>query len=93
MSEKYNFLFFIIDKLKLFEFNLLKFIKREEQLKRRQKYKVIKENKTIKKIKTIYLNEIINSIIIHLGKNPKKGGRPPKDNKGIIITNFIKKFL
>lgn len=32
--------------------------------------------------------EINISIIIHLGKNPTKGGRPPKDNKGIKIIIF-----
>jgi len=25
------------------------------------------------------------SIVIHFGKNPKNGGRPPKDNRGIEI--------
>lgn len=27
-------------------------------------------------------------IIIHLGKNPKNGGKPPKDRKLIINENF-----
>lgn len=27
--------------------------------------------------------------VIHLGKNPKKGGNPPKDKKFIIKNNFI----
>lgn len=33
------------------------------------------------------------SITIHLGKNPKKGGRPPKDRKGkniIVLIKFLK---
>lgn len=30
------------------------------------------------------------SIIIHLGKNPKNGGNPPKDKSGIKIIVFIK---
>lgn len=30
------------------------------------------------------------SIISHLGKNPKNGGRPPKDKRGIKIIVFIK---
>lgn len=33
---------------------------------------------------------INRSIIIHFGKNPKNGGRPPKESKGIKITVFIK---
>lgn len=33
---------------------------------------------------------INKSIINHLGKNPKKGGNPPRDNKGMKITVFIK---
>lgn len=35
--------------------------------------------------------KLINiSIISHLGKNPKNGGRPPKDKRGIKIIVFIK---
>ena len=34
----------------------------------------------------------IISIINHLGKNPKNGGSPPKDNKFKKIVNFMKKF-
>lgn len=30
------------------------------------------------------------SITSHLGKNPRKGGKPPKESKGIKITVFIK---
>lgn len=33
---------------------------------------------------------INRSIINHFGKNPKNGGRPPKESKGIKITVFIK---
>lgn len=29
----------------------------------------------------------------HLGKNPKKGGNPPNDNKFKNIKNFIKGFI
>jgi len=32
-------------------------------------------------------------IVIHLGKNPKNGGNPPKDIKFNEKRNFIKKFL
>lgn len=32
-------------------------------------------------------------IIIHLGKNPRKGGNPPKERKLIKIKNFKKKFI
>ena len=28
-------------------------------------------------------------MVIHLGKNPKNGGNPPKDNKGRLKNNFI----
>jgi len=31
-------------------------------------------------------------MIIHLGKNPRNGGNPPKESKVIKIINFIKKF-
>lgn len=34
--------------------------------------------------------EINISIVIHFGKNPKNGGNPPKDNKGIKIIIFSK---
>lgn len=30
------------------------------------------------------------SIIIHLGKNPRNGGRPPNESRLIIKQNFIK---
>jgi hypothetical protein len=33
---------------------------------------------------------ISKSITSHLGKNPKNGGRPPRDKRGIKITVFIK---
>lgn len=33
---------------------------------------------------------ISKSITSHLGKNPKNGGKPPKESKGIKITVFIK---
>lgn len=33
---------------------------------------------------------INRSITNHFGKNPKNGGRPPKESKGIKITVFIK---
>lgn len=33
---------------------------------------------------------IKRSIIIHFGKNPRNGGNPPKDNRGIKIIVFIK---
>lgn len=33
---------------------------------------------------------IIASIISHLGKNPKKGGNPPKDKRFKNSLNFIK---
>jgi hypothetical protein len=35
---------------------------------------------------------IINSIIIHLGKNPKNGGNPPNDKSVINREIFIIKF-
>jgi len=33
---------------------------------------------------------INKSITSHLGKNPRNGGNPPKESKGIKITVFIK---
>lgn len=42
----------------------------------------------IKNISKNKFSKIIISIEIHLGKNPRKGGKPPKDNKGIEIINF-----
>lgn len=36
---------------------------------------------------------IRDSIINHLGKNPIKGGRPPKDNSVKNIRNFRIEFL
>lgn len=47
--------------------------------------KLIITNK--RKIRFKFIN---NSIITHLGKNPKNGGKPPKDNKGIKIIVLIK---
>lgn len=35
-------------------------------------------------------NLINKSITNHLGKNPKNGGNPPKESRGIKITVFIK---
>lgn len=35
----------------------------------------------------IFINKSITS---HLGKNPKKGGKPPKDKRGIKIIVFTK---
>jgi hypothetical protein len=40
-----------------------------------------------KKNKFILVNK---SITNHLGKNPKKGGSPPKERRGIKITVFIR---
>lgn len=45
-------------------------------------------NEIIKKLK---FNKKL--IIIHLGKNPIKGGKPPNDKKLIIIEILIKKFI
>jgi hypothetical protein len=45
--------------------------------------KVNKKNKFIR---------IKDSITIHLGKNPKKGGRPPKENNktnNLIFVNWL----
>lgn len=36
------------------------------------------------------LRFISKSIINHLGKNPKNGGKPPNERRGIKITVFIK---
>lgn len=36
---------------------------------------------------------IISSIIIHLGRNPKKGGNPPNDKKLIMKQNLINGVL
>lgn len=47
--------------------------------------------KLIIKIKSKNIFKFIKrSIIIHLGKNPKNGGSPPRDKRGIKITVFIK---
>lgn len=47
----------------------------------------VKETITISiKIEFILL---IDWITIHLGRNPKNGGRPPNDNKEINILYFI----
>lgn len=32
-------------------------------------------------------------ITIHLGKNPKKGGRPPSERRKSIVENFNQGFL
>jgi len=38
--------------------------------------------------------ELINfEIIIHFGKNPKNGGKPPKERREAEITIFEKKLL
>jgi hypothetical protein len=36
--------------------------------------------------------KIIVSIIIHLGRNPKNGGSPPRDIKDKVKDIFNKKF-
>lgn len=41
----------------------------------------------IKNIKLLFTSKSITS---HFGKKPKKGGRPPNDNRGIKIIVFIK---
>jgi hypothetical protein len=46
-----------------------------------------------KKVNKIKLLNIIISIVIHFGKNPRKGGNPPKDSRGILIINFCILFL
>lgn len=33
---------------------------------------------------------IIAWIIIHFGRNPRKGGNPPKDNRDVNIISFIR---
>jgi hypothetical protein len=43
----------------------------------------VKNNIKFNKKNKFFLINI--SIIIHFGKNPKKGGKPPKDNKTIKI--------
>jgi hypothetical protein len=54
---------------------------------------VIKVKNNIKiKINNILIETNI-SIIIHLGKNPKNGGSPPKESKLVKIIKLIKKFL
>jgi hypothetical protein len=45
------------------------------------------------KANKIKLLKIIISIVIHLGKNPKKGGSPPKDRRGMLIISFCILFL
>jgi hypothetical protein len=35
---------------------------------------------------------LIDWITIHLGKNPRNGGSPPKDSKEINKLNFTKGF-
>jgi len=43
----------------------------------------------IKVIERICIFLLINLLIVnHLGKNPKKGGNPPKDKKFIVIEIF-----
>lgn len=46
-------------------------------------------------IKTIKIGNLflITIIATHFGKNPNKGGKPPKDNKLIKIINFSFIFL
>lgn len=39
------------------------------------------------------LQKISSSIKIHFGKNPRRGGNPPKDNKEKEKKNLRKKFL
>lgn len=39
--------------------------------------------------KTIWFILVNDSRTNHLGKNPKKGGKPPKDKKFIKNKNFI----
>lgn len=45
-----------------------------------------------KKLIIIKLLLIKKLIIIHLGKNPKNGGKPPSERKLIMIENLIKKL-
>lgn len=45
------------------------------------------------KINQYNLEKINNSITIHLGKNPKNGGRPPKERRGSVINSFINLFI
>jgi hypothetical protein len=51
-------------------------------------------------VKNIIINNILIifiivnvSIIIHLGKNPKNGGNPPKDKRTINKKTLIKELL
>lgn len=39
------------------------------------------------------LLKIISSKVIHLGKNPKKGGSPPNESRGMLINSFCILFL
>ena len=48
---------------------------------------------TITVNKNVKFKETKDSIINHLGRNPKKGGRPPKDKKDKNNENLIKELL
>lgn len=37
----------------------------------------------------VILFVIISWITIHLGRNPRKGGNPPRDNNDVNIMNFV----
>lgn len=50
---------------------------------------MIKVINTIKVNKNNWLLIVKDWITIHLGKNPKNGGNPPKDNKLKNKKNFI----
>lgn len=54
---------------------------------------MINEKLTKIKINKKNLEKISNSITIHLGKNPRKGGNPPKDRRGSPINNFMNLFF
>jgi hypothetical protein len=44
---------------------------------------------TITIMVSLLLNIIEFWIIIHFGKNPKKGGKPPRDSMDISRVNFV----
>jgi hypothetical protein len=50
---------------------------------------VIRAVITIIKITRMDLSWVIFTIIIHLGINPKNGGRPPSDNRAVKIASFV----